>query len=1118
MPPRLDGVTPCPSCGADLPEGARFCPACGSPLEVAVAGQTPREEERRIVTILFVDLVGFTERSDRADPEDVRRRLVPFHSRAKADIEWFGGTLDKFIGDAVMGVFGAPVAHEDDPVRAVRAALRILSSMAELRAADPELAVRVAVNTGEAVVSFGSGPQVGEAVAGDVVNTTSRMQSLAPTDSVVVGEATLRALGGRFEVEELAPAMVKGKAEPLQVWRIDRENEESASPERTRFVGREPELARLRSAFDDVVKTSSARRVTVVGEPGIGKSRLVAEFREWVNGNGKWLVGRCLPYGEAVTFAPVVDVVQAITGIERSDDPDAIRRKLRVFADATQPDEDERSWLVSRLERLLGAAKAEQDGTAEVRETAQAWARTVAVAAGDDPLVLQLEDVHWGEPALLEAVDEMSRALAQRSVLVLGTARPGPGNGSGGAETIELSRLSDDETAGLCGDLLARMGLGDVVPASLVERAGGNPLYALEFAQMLAEHGGAADAVPMPDTVQAVIAARLDAIPPELRSVVQDASVIGPAFWTGALAALSGRPLADVTTDIAELDRRGLVARAPASAMAGEEEYGFTHALIREVAYGRLPRARRADRHRGVAQWIEHVIGDRADEWAESLARHYATAFELANAAGESQVADAARGPAVRWSLAAGERAASLDSAGALTWFERAGAHALSGSADWARARIRSAQTGRVSGQLDGREVLRRFEDALAVYRRLDDPYAIGSTLVRIGSQLGGLGESDRAREALIEAVKVLEPMPPGRELASAYAYRAEEEMFGGRVREALELSDRALDIRRDHPDDDLVIMALHIRGDARCSLGDAAGGLKDLREALALAEGNAKPHDIVTSLAYLAEWDWAEDGPRVAIRHYDRAIEISERRSIHSQGVRSKFGRASANFELGEWDRSLEDCDDLLSIGRGLLDEAVFIGPTVLRSRILLLRGRRDEVAAPDELLEVARSLEELNELVMTLILAAGVAVEDGDRDAAARLLFEFRDATRDVASYYRESHMAQIVRLCVSCGELGLAEELVASAAGLLRRDRRSIIAARAVVAEASGDQEAAERLHAEAAASWRTYEWPFEEAMSLLGRARCLALLGRAAEAEPIERRATEIFAGLGCPVPR
>src|SRR3954467_15931543 len=230
------GERRCRSCGAELPAGAKFCSECGTPVERAAEAE--QDEERRIVSILFVDLVGFTERSDRADPEDVRRTLIPFHARVKEDLEHFGGTLDKFIGDAVMGVFGAPLAHEDDPVRAVRCALRILDSIEELRRVDPALAVRVAVNTGEAVVSFGSGPQVGEAVAGDVVNTASRMQGLAPHGSVVIGESTMRGIEGAFDLELLPPAAVKGKAEPLSVWRVvaERERVESDIAPAT-FVG-----------------------------------------------------------------------------------------------------------------------------------------------------------------------------------------------------------------------------------------------------------------------------------------------------------------------------------------------------------------------------------------------------------------------------------------------------------------------------------------------------------------------------------------------------------------------------------------------------------------------------------------------------------------------------------------------------------------------------------------------------------------------------------------------------------------------------------------------------------------------------------------------------------------
>ncbi|MDP9295931.1 MAG: zinc-ribbon domain-containing protein, partial [Actinomycetota bacterium] len=286
----------CASCETPLPAGAKFCLACGAAVQPAEPHAAPAEE-RRVVSILFVDLVGFTERSDQADPEDVRRTLIPFHERVKEDLERFGGTLDKFIGDAVMGVFGAPVAHEDDPLRAVRSALSILRSMEELRRDDPDLAVRIAVNTGEAVVSFGSGPQVGEAVAGDVVNTASRMQGLAPHGSVVIGESTLRSVRDAFDVELLPAATVKGKAEPLTVWRILGERPSiAADVAPTTFVGRGQELALLRGLFDRAVGSSSLQLVTLIAEPGIGKTRLVEEFRRGLDGGARWLSGHSLPY------------------------------------------------------------------------------------------------------------------------------------------------------------------------------------------------------------------------------------------------------------------------------------------------------------------------------------------------------------------------------------------------------------------------------------------------------------------------------------------------------------------------------------------------------------------------------------------------------------------------------------------------------------------------------------------------------------------------------------------------------------------------------------------------------------------------------------------------------
>src|SRR3954468_16700801 len=342
----------CPTCGTANAPAAKFCSECGTALGAA-AGVAP-VEERRVVSILFVDLVGFTERSDRADPEDVRRTLIPFHARVKEDLERFGGTLDKFIGDAVMGVFGAPLAHEDDPVRAVRCALRILDSIEELRRVDPALAVRVAVNTGEAVVSFGSGPQVGEAVAGDVVNTASRMQGLAPHGSVVIGESTLRAVRDAFDVELLPPAVVKGKAEPPPVWRVPGELSGAAADVRaTSFVGREQELTLLRQRFDRAVAGPSFQVVTLVAEPGIGKSRLIAEFRSRI-GAVRWLSARSMPYGEQGVFEPFAEILRGLAGIDPSLGAADAEERLGNFVARVEPDMSERRWLESRLRPLLG--------------------------------------------------------------------------------------------------------------------------------------------------------------------------------------------------------------------------------------------------------------------------------------------------------------------------------------------------------------------------------------------------------------------------------------------------------------------------------------------------------------------------------------------------------------------------------------------------------------------------------------------------------------------------------------------------------------------------------------------------------------------------------------------
>lgn len=1084
----------CASCGSELLAGARFCAFCGAAVET----EAVLAAERRTVTILFVDLVGFTERSDRADPEDVRRTLVPFHRRVKEDLERFGGTLDKFIGDAVMGVFGAPVAHEDDPARAVHAALRILDSLEELRRLDPDIAVRIAVNTGEAVVSFGAGPQVGEAVAGDVVNTASRMQSLAPRDSLVIGEETLRAVRDLFDVEALPPATVKGKREPLMVWRVLGERP-AAETERAPFVGRARELATLVRRFEDVVRSGSSQLVTIVAEAGVGKSRLVTELAEHLGERARLVRGSCPPYGEGVTFAPIEQTVRTLIGVEPSDDAATSAERLTAHAARIEPAEQERRWLIRTLDAVLALAS---DGPAAGGdEIAQAWTHVLGAAAMEHPLLLVIEDLHDAAPAFVEILASTSELLADRPVLIVVTTRPEAALPEGWT-VLPLGQLAEAEARELLGSLLAERD----VTESVLQRSAGNPLYAIEFARMIGESdaGRSADAG-TPASVHAVIAARLDMIPHVVRSLVLDASILGDEVWPEALASLQDLDLPAVHRGVADLARRGLLEPRPSS-LPGLDAFGFAHGLIREVAYGRLPRSARATRHLAAARWLEDETGERAEEWAESLARHYASAAELAGAAGELEIAERASSPALRWLLAAGERAFRVDPAAAFATFARALALAPSETREREEALWRSAHAGRRGGVLDADEVLDRHQQALAIAMTRDDALAVGEALTRLGTQLAVVGELDRSRAAFAEAVETLERQPPGRALARAYAYRAEEELFTGHTSDAAAFADRALELLEEE-DDEIAVMALHIRGDARCSMRDLDAGMVDLLEALRRAEDGGRVADIVSSRNYLGEWRWAIEGPTAGLAEWEMALELAEHRNVHSQAVYTKGAALWALLEAGEWDRVLEWSDDLLALPPGRLDPAVWVTSMVTRAHVLLARGRRSEVIDPSELVEVAERVEELGAVAPALVGAAAIALADQEVEVAVERLEAFESVTEGVAPEYRAVELVRAVRLSLAAGRPDIAERLLASSDPLVLRDRIRHEAAAAMLAESQGAPSAGSKFEG-VAERLRDYGDPFEEAMALAGAARS----GGTGESRV---RANELLERLGVP---
>ena len=560
-------------------------------------------EERRVVSVLFCDLIGFTAASERADPEDVRARIRPYHQLLRKQIERHGGTVEKFIGDAVMAVFGAPTAHEDDPERAIHAALRILAAIDGLNHERPELdlKVRIGVNTGEVLATLDARPEEGEGiVAGDVVNTAARIQAAAPANGVAVSEATYRITKGAFVYEELSQAELKGKSAPLMLYRVVEPRARLGSDlisATSPLVGRTAELGRLTDSFDRCLRKAKVELVTLVGEPGAGKSRLCAELRSIANARPElvtWRQGRCLPYGDGVAFWALGELVKAHAGVYESDSPEAATEKL----DSVLPEVEGLASLRTGLLRLLGIDSGQP---ASREESFAAWRRFFELIAAEGPTVLVVEDLHWADSGLRDFLRYLADSAAAVPLLVLCTARPELlEQEEGWGDIVKLAPLTGDATAQLLEALLTER-LEDDVKAAILERVAGNPLYVEEFVQLMADRGPGGEMLAFPDSLQALIAARLDALDPEHKGLLQDAAVVGNVFWPGALAAMGCREAIESARALDDLTRKEIVRPASTSSIEGEEEYAFWHILVRDVAYSQIPRAERGRRHRSAA-------------------------------------------------------------------------------------------------------------------------------------------------------------------------------------------------------------------------------------------------------------------------------------------------------------------------------------------------------------------------------------------------------------------------------------------------------------------------------------------------------------------------------------
>ena len=972
----------CPSCGRENADDARFCSQCATPLEQGA----PAREERKVVTCLFCDLVGFTARAETLDPEDVRRILQPYHARVRSELERFGGTVEKFIGDAVMAVFGAPLAHEDDPERAVRAALAIREW-----AEEEGLELRIGITTGEALVALGARPQAGEGMAsGDVVNTAARLQAAAPTNGILVDETTFRATERAIEFGEQRAIEAKGKAEPVTVWEA-RKARARVSVERVggaALVGREQELTLLRETLARVLREREPQLVTLVGVPGIGKSRLVYELFQTVesgeHGLIYWRHGRSLPYGEGVTFWALSEIVKAQAGILEGDSPDEVASKIARAVDDALPGSADAPWIESQLLALVGQGADSELGGDRRGQAFGAWRRFLEALAEIRPLVLVIEDLHWADESMLDFVDELVEWVTDVPLLVVGTARPellvrrpGWGGGKLNATTVALSPLSEEQTAALIGRLLKRPVLANEQQA-LIETAGGNPLYAEQFAELYLERGSA-DNLPLPETLQGLIAARLDGLEPDEKALLQDAAVVGKVFWASTL----GGDSAESATALHALERKGFVRRQRQSSLESESEYAFGHALVRDVAYGQIPRAERAAKHRAVAEWIESL--GRPEDHAEMLAYHWHAALDFVAASGASDPELVRR--ARRASTLAGDRAASLNSfVPAAAHYARAVALAPEDDPEAAELRLKRARALFVAADPAALTELEEARDALlAAGNRTGaaDAEALLGRLHWLRGEVDHVFPHLEAAEALVAG----EAPSPG--AARVLSLAARQRVLAGQRQQGLAQAHEALALAETLGLDEIRIEALTTIGSAKEFTGDTSGR-DDLAQAVEIARAINSPL-IAGALNNLSvpldssDLRATERVTREAIEHAERLGDMEIRRFVRSNLVVS-------TWITGAWDEGVALADELIAECEAG-NPHVLEGPTrLVRACIALSRGERESALADFErALVLARGgRDDPQALVPALVRNAWARLQIGEAAKAQELLAE--------------------------------------------------------------------------------------------------------------------------------
>jgi class 3 adenylate cyclase/predicted ATPase len=1042
----------CPSCGAENPPGAKFCMQCGTalaggapPAQAPSPAPTPAPavtevppEERRTATVLFADLSGYTAATESMDPEAAKGLVDRCLRRLGEEVERFGGTVDKYIGDNVMGVFGAPVAHEDDPERAVRAGLAMQDAMGDVnaQAGGAEFSLRVGINSGEVMAgSVGDG----YTVIGDVVNVASRLQSAARPGTVTVGESTYRASRDAVAFEELEPLTLKGKSEPVKAWEATAllaagpARRTSGGRAATPLIGREDESQLLESQYEKVVREERPSLVTVIGQAGVGKSRLLRELTAQLEGRDNPPAvrqGQCPPYGSGIAYWALGEVIRTEAEILDSDSAEqaweklksAVERLMKELGD-TEPAE-RNAALIARplgIEPPDDAPAVETDDPQRMREALFSAIRAfVEAVTMRRPLLLAFEDIHWADEGMLDLIEYLARWVRGPLLLVcmardeLLERRPGWGGGRRNATSIALEPLTEEQTRELVKALFpdAGDGTGDTVPL-VAERAGGNPLFAEEMVNRLVEEGNL-DAERLPETVHSLLAARLDSLGVLERRLLQHAAVVGQTFWEGSLTETAQEQGVELSGALGALQEKDLIVPTAGSRLAGEREYAFKHVLIRDVAYGMLPKATRARKHVEVGAFIEERAGERADAVVAMVADHYSRAAKYSDEAGlEPAERQEVHAKALQFLESAGDAAAALYSnQEALGHYSAA--LALEADLDEeTRARI-GEKEGDVAlrlGRVD--PAVEVWERCLEYHRREENLARVGDLHRKIGAGLWHKGEREASIDHYQKGIDLLKDGPPCLELVRLYEEAASLYMHTGDNMLAIYASEKALRLAERLDEARAASRAHGIFGRVFGRIGDSAKARQNLERSVELARGSDQGEAVraLLTLGYHLEVSEAEYGD--AREAYSEALDIAQQVGDLPSQVELHSALAQLGVYRADWEEVERATDASASLAEreGLLGKLCF--PFVMRG---ILSWRDGEWDAAEK---SCRRAHEIGEQV-------------GRSEVAFSALFWLAATLRDRGDHAAaETTLSQALDICERAGLIAQSVEAISSRA---------------------------------------------------------------------------------------